>query len=130
MTSGHRKDKDAATAWQCTRVMKKLAPDAPGARKLARRHGPTLVCVRHRHNLDGTMRFTTVELVVEQVPMQQRHPLGQMVAVRLESDEPAKRESLNQVGARWDEDLAAWWIPRSTARRLRLLRRIIALDRI
>lgn len=130
MTSRHREDNGTATPWQCTRVTKKLAPDQPGARKLARCHGPTLVCVRHRHNLEGTMRYTTVELVVEQVPMQQRHPLGQMVAVRLERGELAKRQSLNQIGARWDEDLAAWWLPRSTARRLRLLRRIVALDRV
>ena len=124
------RDRDGGTPWQRTRVIKKLAPDQPGAQKLAQRYGHALICVRHRHNAEGTVRYTTVELVVEQVPMVQRHPPGQLVAVRLGRDDLIKRQRLIQIGGRWDEDLAAWWVSRGTARRLRLISQIVALDRI
>lgn len=116
--------------WQHTRVTKKFAPHQPGARKLAQRHGRTLVCVRHRHNLDGTVRYTTVELVVEQVRIQHRQPQGQLVAVRLRHDEADIRRHLINSGGQWSQELTAWWITRATARRLRLLKRIVALDRV
>jgi hypothetical protein len=116
--------------WQDTRVTKKFAPHQAGARKLARRHGRTLVCVRHRHSLDGTVRYTTVELVVEQVQIQHRQPPGQFVAVRLQQSDGDTRRHLIGSGAQWDQHLAAWWITRATARRLRLLKQIVALDRV
>lgn len=116
--------------WQNTRVTKKLAPHRPGTKKLSQRYGPALVCIRHRHNQEGTIRYTTVELVVEQVQIGRRHPPGQRVAVRLDHDEPTKRQRLLELGAPWDEDLDAWWVTRTTARRLRLLKRIVALDRV
>ncbi|MCR5886136.1 hypothetical protein LRS03_26085 [Rhizobacter sp. J219] len=131
MNSRNREESSATpTPWQSTRVIKKLGPNRPGTRKLSQRYGQALVCVRHRHNKDGTIRYTTVELVVEQVQTRQRHPPGQRVAVRLEHDEPSKRHQLAQLGAPWDEDLDAWWVTRATARRLRLLKRIVALDRV
>lgn len=51
------------------RVIKKLAPDRPGAQRLAQRFGDALVCVRHRVDASGRTRFTTVELLVEQTPV-------------------------------------------------------------
>lgn len=116
--------------WQETRVTKKFAPHQAGARKLAQRHGRALVCVRHRQSFDGTVRYTTVELVVEQVKIQHRHPPGQLVAVRLQHDESEIRRHLIGSGGQWEQDLGAWWITRATARRLRLLKRIVALDRV
>jgi hypothetical protein len=115
-------------AWNRTRVTKKYAPSQPGARKLARRYGAALVCVRHRHNLEGTVRYTTVELMVEEVPIGSRTPRGQLLAVRLHRGDPELRHQVIANGGRWDRALGAWWVTRGTATRLRLMDRVVAVD--
>ena len=47
-----------------TRIVKRLAPDQAGAKKLARQYGNALVCVRYRQDPEQGLRYTTVELVV------------------------------------------------------------------
>lgn len=54
------------------KVTKKLPPDTPGAQRLLQRFGEALVCVRHRVTPDCEARCTTVELVLEQVPIRSR----------------------------------------------------------
>ena len=48
-----------------TTVIKRLSASQPGAVKLAQRFGGALVCVRYRHDAQGCIRYTTVELVVD-----------------------------------------------------------------
>jgi len=63
------------------RVTKKLSPAQPDAIKLARRYGEQLVCVRHRIDPAGTTRVTTIELVVEQAPLNVK--ADQLVGIRV-----------------------------------------------
>jgi len=113
--------------WSRTRVIKKFSPHQAGARKLAQRYGQALVCVRHRHNAEGTRRYTTVELVVEELPIARRLPDQQLVAVRLPGSEAETRRQIIDAAGQWDVKLRAWWMTRSVARRLRLLRRVVAI---
>ncbi len=119
-----------ASHWNRTRVVKKFSPGQPGARKLARRHGAALVCVRYRHNPDGTVRYTTVELVVEETPIVHRKAPGQHLAVRLHSQDAEQRRQLIAHGAQWDPGLRAWWTTRSVVKRLRLLKQVVAEDEV
>lgn len=112
-------------AWNLTRVLKKIAPHQPGARKLALRYGRALVCVRHRHNPDGSIRYTTVELVVEEAPIVPRRALPAWLCVRLRGGEADLRRQLIAEGGRWDPEARCWWIRRETARRLRLMKRVV-----
>jgi hypothetical protein len=113
-------------AWKLTRVVKKIGPTQPGARKLARRYGNELVCVRHRHNLDGTIRYTTVELVVEQLPIVPRRAQSAVLCVRLSGGESELRRRLMAEGGQWDPGMRAWWVTRETAQRLQLMKRVVA----
>ncbi|MGY4828223.1 hypothetical protein ACVNIS_06575 [Sphaerotilaceae bacterium SBD11-9] len=114
-------------AWDRTFVIKKLSTKQPGARKLALRYGPALVCVRHRHDADGRTRYTTVELLVEQTPIQRRKPDNQPVGVRLDPKDAESRRRIIAAGGQWDQEIHAWWLTRAAARRLRLLRRVVAV---
>lgn len=105
-----------------------MAPSQPGARKLAHRHGAALVCVRHRQNLEGTVRYTTVELVVEEIPITRRKPRATWLAVRLRPAEPSLQQQVMAHGGQWDRVLGAWWVTRNVATRLRLLDRVVAVD--
>lgn len=105
------------------RVSKKLSPAQPGAIKLARRYGEQLVCVRHRVAPTGTVRITTVELVVDQAPIAVKPE--QIVGVRIEYREGLLRSAARAAGAVWDQKAGVWRMPMKVARRLQLRDRIV-----
>lgn len=110
-----------------TRVVKRLAPDQPGAKKLAQRYGDALVCVRYRQDLQRGRRYTTVELLVEEGPMLVKPPRPQtkMVQVRIHLNETDLRMAACALGAQWDPLTGAWQMSQRAASRLRLLDRVI-----
>jgi hypothetical protein len=105
------------------RVARKLSPTARGAVKLARRHGESLVCVRHRVDPTGKFRITTVELVVEKAPIEAKP--GQLVEVRIGYDERPLRAFAIAAGATWDKKSKIWCMPLRVARALNIQDRII-----
>lgn len=105
------------------RVTKKLSPSQPGAIKLARRYGEQLVCVRHRIDPTGTSRVTTIELVVEQAPLNVK--ADQLVGVRVGFNEGQLRSVVKAAGATWDQNSKVWRMPMKVVRLLNLRDRII-----
>lgn len=119
-----------------TRVVKRLAPHQPGALKLARRYGETLVCVRYRRDADGTTRYTTIELIVDTAPVApkrqaprtpERAPArSAIVGVRIALLHTAElRAQACALGATWDPRRNLWLMPRHVAQQLGLTRQII-----
>ena len=104
------------------RVIKKLSPAKPGAIKLARRYGEQLVCVRHRLGPTGTTRVTTVELVVEQAPMNAKP--DQLVGIKVGYNEGQLRAVVKAAGATWDKNAGVWRMPLKAVRMLNLRERI------
>ena len=102
------------------RVAKTYSPDQNGAKRFALRYGDNLVCVRHRLNETGTIRHTTVELLIESTPVVSR--ARSLVAIRIPSADKATRTVLMSCGAQWQMAQKYWLIPRIVAKNLRLLR--------
>jgi hypothetical protein len=119
--------KQPQSGYADTHVVKRLRPSKPGTLKLTRRYGDALVCVRYRHNAEGTHRYTTVELVVEDAPVASRAHLDAIVLVRLAFDDAKRRHRALAHGAKWDVDHQLWQMPRRTAKKLRLAKRIVNL---
>mgnify|MGYP001332619938 CR=1 FL=1 len=109
----------AVSGWK---VIKKHAPDKPGALKLATQWGDALVCVRHRLDESGQTRVTTVELVVEQAPVRARG--AQVVGVQISYAEKDLQAAARAAGATWDAAARLWRMPEKVARALRLADRI------
>ncbi|MBC7958199.1 MAG: hypothetical protein H7Y33_20300 [Cytophagales bacterium] len=110
-----------------TRVIKKFLATQPGALKLARRYGTALVCVRYRCDKEGLTRYTTVELLVEEAPMQKRKSVHHLVAVELGKTQTfGMKNRLTENGAEWDPDAYVWRLTRSTAKRLGLLDYVVS----
>ena len=112
-------------AWKHTRVVKKIPPQGPGARKLSLRFGQALVCVRHREDAQGATRYITVELVVQQSPIQRRKPDQEVLFVRLDPGRPNVIKKVTAAGGSWNPELQAWRLTRKTARQLQLLSRAL-----
>lgn len=118
--------RDMQSVYAETHVVKRLSASQPGALKLARRFGDALVCVRHRHDPQGLYRYTTVELVVDEAPVGRQAKADAMVMVRLAFNETELRERVIARGALWHPRRRLWCMPRSTAKELRLLARIVS----
>lgn len=104
------------------RVAKTIGRTQNGAKRHKLRYGHDLVCVRHRIDPVGHIRYVTVELVVEALPMALRDTAE--VAIRLTHTEQETRALLMSCNARWDPQRKVWLMPRSVARTLRMLHRI------
>ena len=52
-------------------VIKTLKPGDSGTKRLSARFGDRLVCVRYRKDESTNRRFTTVELIVDEGPIEQ-----------------------------------------------------------
>ena len=104
-----------------SRIVKKLAPHAPGAKRLAERFGAALVCVRYR--VDADRRYTTVELVVAEGRLPQRAP--REVFVRVAYHEAEIRRQVKAAGGSWDAARKLWRLTQTAARTLGLLGRIV-----
>jgi hypothetical protein len=105
------------------RVIKKLPVSARGAIKLAQQFGEALVCVRHRVDLKGEFRYTTVELLVDKAPIRSR--VEAMVSVRIGAGEHSLQQVVRAAGAKWDHSTRLWRMPRRLAGILRLAPRIV-----
>lgn len=105
------------------RVIKTLSPQDRGAIGLTERYGDALLCVRHRTDAAGKVRFVTVELLVDRKPIKPR--TDKTVEIRIGFDEHALQTLVRTAGGRWDSRKRLWHLSRSAARILGLKGRIV-----
>jgi hypothetical protein len=117
------------------RVAKTFQPGQNGTKGLALEFGRRLVCVRHRYDDANATRVTTVELVVDAVPLRGRAPPPRAVGeawalthVRLAPDERGLRRSVLAGGGRWLSEHRLWEVPRWLVARLGLHDRVVGGD--
>jgi hypothetical protein len=106
-----------------------LRPGDPGTRRLTDEYGPRLVAVRYRYDEEKWRRYTTVEIIVDDVPWApERHVSDpdREVGLRVGWGEEAIRRDLRDHRARWDPRAKLWWLPLGTVTLLRLEERIAA----
>src|SRR5262245_43715416 len=105
------------------RARRTLAPGQKGTKKLLREYGAQLVCVRYRYDAERRLRFTTVELIVEQSPwspLPARIADGTVVGVRVGVNEVALQRRIKQTGGKWNPVARVWEMPYSQAMALGL----------
>lgn len=110
------------------RVSKKMRPGERGAVKLSRAHGPQLLCVRYRESPNGHERLTTIELVVERVPVQKRE--DPIVVLRIAFGETTLRQEALERGGKWDSALKLWKLRLSAVRKMGLEQRIVHANKL
>lgn len=104
-----------------SRVIKKLEPHAPGARRWAAAYGDKLVCVRYRVDAQSQRRQTTVEIVVDEAPTQNSLRVG----VRVAWGEKELARSVRTAGGTWEPEVRLWMMTLGQAKRLGLTDRIV-----
>lgn len=109
---------------QFTRVGKSMRPGQPGTRRLLQRYGAHLLQVRHRYDWTGLYRYTTVELMVDVVPVTHGPCLTARYGVRLKSNESTLLAQARGLGARWEPTLLCWTLPGKAVQTLGLAHRV------
>lgn len=117
------------------KVLQTLKPGQPGTKKLTARFGNRLLSVRYRDDPDRGLRYTTVELIVDEVRVTTftRRPKARpaaadpnpMVGVRIFYREPEVRERAKAAGAIWRSRQKLWEMPWRNAQSLGLADRVV-----
>ena len=115
------------------------SPGQKGTRKLLKKYGDRLVCVRYRYDHENKRRLKTVELIIAEedwVPpekpaepvKEQHYETTPYVGVRIMYSETSLRESLKAIGAHWSPGERLWYAPEEYVRRIGLMDRVVKRD--
>lgn len=104
-----------------TRVVNKIDPQAPGARRWAATYGEKLVCVRYRLDPQRQRRLITVEIVVDEGPTLNSVRMG----VRVVWGERELARTVRSAVGTWDPACKLWMMTLGQARGLGLVDRIV-----
>jgi len=104
-----------------------MLPGQKGTRRLQRKYGDQLVCVRYRYDKQRAKRYTTVELIVDENDWSPgiRFPFSATVLLRIDYGETDLRELVKQHGGFWVPEKRGWQLPLHQVRLLGLEKRII-----
>lgn len=92
-------------------VKRKLLPGEPGTKRLLKKYGESLLCVRYRYDAERHVRMTTVELVEDESPWQRRAsriPANKIVNIAVTYTEEEIRRLVKAAGGRWNPEKKLW----------------------
>lgn len=117
---GSPKGADLRQTW----VVKTLWPGQAGTVKLSRRYGDALVCVRYRHDAKGEVRYTTVEVMIDQAALPKVFARHDTQSIHLAHTETDLRAQAICHGAKWDEASKLWRLTTAAVKALGLESRL------
>ncbi|MEZ4748806.1 MAG: hypothetical protein R3C41_22280 [Calditrichia bacterium] len=109
------------------KTLKKINPGEAGSKKLMKRYGDALVCVRYRYDADRQRRFTTVELIVDEGEWQKRNTSykpDDIVYLKVSYGEVSVGVLIRQAGGNWNGSIGYWELPYERVVALNLEHRI------
>ena len=95
------------------RARLKLKPGQKGTKKLLARYGDRLFCVRYRYDEERQRRYTTVELIVEEVEWKPRAraPAGDtIIDIHVAWGDLELSGRVKSAGGRWNRARRVWEI--------------------
>jgi hypothetical protein len=90
-----------------------LKPGQDGTKRLMKKYGDALVCVRLRYDETAGKKFKTVELLEEQAdwtPPPPRFAPDILVPLRIAASDLALRAKVKAVGGRWVPEKQLWYV--------------------
>jgi hypothetical protein len=90
-----------------------LKPGQPGTKRLVKKYGDSLLCVRFKYDAKKQQRLTTVELIVERTgwtPPTPRYTADSLVYLRIEATDMPMRLLAKESGGRWDPKKRLWFV--------------------
>ncbi len=107
-------------------IRKTLQPGDMGTKRLLKKYGEQLVCVRYRIDKLSQKRFTTVELIIDEKPYIRTNP-NINAWVKINFNETKQRQQVKTAGAKWSTEHKVWIMDYEIAKKLGLKKRIIKI---
>ncbi len=110
------------------RTIKKLNPGKAGTKKLVKKYGDQLICVRYRIDDEKKRRIKTVELIEKDVLLKchkDKIPMNKKVYIRVQYNEFDLRSQVKIVGGRWNKEKRLWEMPYRQVLELGITDRIV-----
>lgn len=112
-------------------VIKTLKPGQDGTKYYQNKFGERLICVRYRRDKNKKLRYTTVELIMDEgpirpypVPDSELYP-NKLVWIKVFYTEVDYQNRIKQIGGTWDNDRKIWKLPFHKVKALGLESRIV-----
>ena len=106
-----------------------LNPGQSGTKKLTKKYGERLICVRYRYDPQKRKRYKTVELIEETKDWKPNYNLqfkpDDWVPVKINHYEIQLRKAVKSAGGRWNSKKVYWLLPYTRVKKLNLQERII-----
>lgn len=112
-------------------VKRKIKPGEPGTLRYMQEYAEKLVCVRYRYDKARHIRFTTIELIVNEQPWYEnsqrvsRDKKSSRVYLKIFYRETELRDQIKNSGGHWDKDKRLWLVSAQIAKQLGLQDRIV-----
>jgi len=90
-----------------------LKPGQRGTKRLVKKYGAALVCVRYRYDAESRQRLKTVELIIEKTdwkPPPVRYAAESLVPVQISASDLVLRAAIKAAGGRWNPDEQLWFV--------------------
>jgi hypothetical protein len=107
---------------------KKLIPDQPGTKRLMKKYGKRLICVRYKYDEKTQKRIKTVELLEEEnrwIRNHKRIPDNKIMKLKIRYGEVDLGLAVKSLGGRWNKEKKYWELPYGKVLSLGLENRII-----
>lgn len=112
------------------RIVKRVPPGKPGAKKWMERYGDRFVCLRYCIDPENKKRVKTVEIIVDESEWKptERIPANKIAHLRIEYGEIDVAMLVKNAGGRWNRAGRYWELAYGEARALGLENRIIGTN--
>ena len=107
---------------------RKLYPGEPGTKRLVKKYGDKLICVRYRYDEQKGKRYNTVELIEKESDWKTQTtkiPANKIMHLRVSIKEAHVQSLIRNAGGRWNYRKKYWELPYQEVKSLGLDKRII-----
>ena len=110
------------------KTIKKMNPGQKGTKKLVEKYGDRLVCVRYRNYPENKRKIKTIELIIDESPLQANSntiPMNKKMHLSVEYVEVHIGTLIRSSGGNWNRKEKVWELPYSKVLALGLEDRIV-----
>jgi len=107
---------------------KKLYPGEHGTKRLVKKYGDRLICVRYRYDESSGKRYSTEELIEKESDwkiQKTKIPANKIMHLRVSIKEAHVQRLIKKAGGRWNFRNKYWELPFQDVKSLGLENRII-----
>ena len=113
------------------KITKKLLPGQPGTKKLVKKFGNDLFCVRYRYDSGKKRKIKTAEIILEESYWERdskKIQPNEIVFIQVKYGEVELGKRIRAAGGRWDRRKKLWEICYKQVEELKIQDRIVFLE--